>query len=180
MSAYLLVLYMAVNCVTDILYLKTKNLWHGIFILIVLFLSLWRNLSLFNLGLTLAATLILGLLLSKVHSIGEGDIKMLVVSSLIVFLDYPLVIFYWTAFLEVIFYIVFSTLAITLLICVSIILRFFTSGTPFGYNKLIFRKYELTTELVFPFKFKLKWSIPGAPNVLFATLFLLIFYKSIS
>lgn len=180
MSAYLLVLYMAVNCLTDILYLKTKNLWHGIFILIVLFLSFWRNLPLLNLGLTLAATLILGLLLSKVQSIGAGDIKMLVVSSLIVFLDYPLVTYYWTAFLEMILYLVFSILAITILICVSIILCFFTRGTPFGYNKLIFRKYELTTELVYPFKFKLKWSIPGAPNIFFATFFLLIFYKSIS
>lgn len=177
MSLCILLVYMVVNCITDILYLKTKNLWHGFFIVFLIILALWRGLPLINLALTLFLTLVLGLLLSRIQSIGAGDIKMLVISSIIIFIDYPMVSSYWAAFLQVAFYIAFSAIIVAVLVGFSLILRFFTSGTFFGYNKVRFRKYELTTTVVSPFKLKLKWSIPGAPNILFANLMLLIFYK---
>lgn len=179
MSLYILLVYMVVNCITDILYLKTKNLWHGFFIVLLIILALWLGLPLINLALTLFLTLVLGLLLSRIQSIGAGDIKMLVISSIIIFIDYPMVSSYWAAFLEIAFYMVFSVVVIAVLVSFSLILRFFISGTFFGYNKLVFMKYELSTTLKFPFKLRLKWCIPGAPNILLANILLLVFYKSI-
>ena len=177
MGLYILLVYMVVNCITDILYLKTKNLWHGFLIVLLIILALWQGLPLGNLTLTAFLTLVLGLLLSKVYSIGAGDIKMLVISSIIIFIDYPMVSSYWAAFLEVAFYTAFSAIIVAILVSISLILRFYTSGTFFGYNKVRIRKYELTTTLVSPFNLKLKWSIPGAPNILLANIFLLVFYN---
>lgn len=75
----MLVLYMAVNVYHDIKTLKTKNLWHLLFIVIFLSINLLQNTTQAIYLLSLA--MIIGLTLERFQQQLPGDTKMLVVCS---------------------------------------------------------------------------------------------------
>lgn len=75
-----LIVYMAVNMYTDFTKLKTKNVWHLIFFVVIGIYSVWKE----QLGFTLSLSVIgffLGYLLGRIPgtTLGAGDTKMLMV-----------------------------------------------------------------------------------------------------
>ncbi|MEQ2529130.1 hypothetical protein EKG37_17500 [Robertmurraya yapensis] len=80
---YLLFIYLVVNIWTDIRTLKTKNVWHLVFGLLILIVGIFNDMATFML-VALIIILLVGILLMNIPNVqlGAGDIKMLMVLSM--------------------------------------------------------------------------------------------------
>lgn len=76
--------YMAVNLFTDLKFLKTKNFMHLLMLGAILIYSIFVSNNILVVVNTCLLSLVLGLLLTTVKgvSIGSGDLKMLVITSM--------------------------------------------------------------------------------------------------
>lgn len=86
-----LIIYMIINVVTDFLHLKTYNKWHFIFLIYIVFYSIYwgEGVSLIVWGILIS--LFIGGVQSRLskNEFGAGDIKMLVITSLFLILLNP-------------------------------------------------------------------------------------------
>lgn len=80
----LFLIYMEVNVYTDFKYLRTKNVWHLLFLIIAIVLGFLEEVSVLNVIGIMLITLIIGLMREKFPLVrmSPGDTKMLVVASM--------------------------------------------------------------------------------------------------
>ncbi|PIJ95821.1 hypothetical protein CTN02_21915 [Lysinibacillus sphaericus] len=71
--------YMLVNLYTDIRYLKTKNLWHVLILIVLFTISIIKG-AVFNSVIALSVAFLAGIVLRKILSTyGAGDVKMIAI-----------------------------------------------------------------------------------------------------